>query len=240
MSDVRYGRFELSDTTLNLGGVRVSVIRDGRVVRYVREGGGVVERVIVPSSRSYIVVNPVEPTNLPKPVSDFILIEFSRPLLIAPESSITAYTTFPVEVGVFLVDVKDSNVIDVFSLVRQKYTLYGTPRSGVICRYWASGVSTEVPTPNPLMEGVLKLRILNSSGNWVTVSNVVLSVDGMSIYYDHEHVSSAAQLNIISPSLAETSALEEPLNEGMGRSITIRSQRRAPMIKGKFVMEWGL
>lgn len=239
-SSVSYGRFELANISLDLSGIKLSLLRDGGIVRYVREGLGRVEKVIVPSNKNYVVINPVEPVNLPKPVSDFILIEFSKPVSIAPNSSVTTYTTFPVEVGVFLTDVKDSSVIDLFSLVRQKYTLYGSPRNGVICRHWVGEISTQIPAVDPLSEGVLKLKMNNVSSGWATVTNVVLSVDGMSIYYDSEYVSSAAQMDILSPNLAETSMLEEPLRGGMNRSITLRSQRRTPISRSKFTMEWGL
>lgn len=237
---VGYGRFELADVSLDLGGIKLTLFKDGGIVRYVREGQDKVEKVVVPSNKCYMVVNPVEPINLPKPVSDFILAEFSKSISIAPGSSVTAYTTFPVEIGVFLTDVKDSNVIDFFSLVKQKYTLYGSPRNGVICRYWAGEVSTDIPEADPLREGVLKLKITNLSSSWATLTNIVLRVDGMSIYYDSERVSSAAQIDILSPSLAETSMVEEPLKEGMNRSITLRSQRKTPISRSKFTMEWGL
>ncbi|MEM4824136.1 MAG: DUF432 domain-containing protein [Zestosphaera sp.] len=89
-------------------------------------------------------------------------------------------------------------------------------------------------------KGVLKLQISNNSEYWVTINNLVLSVNGMTIYYDDKHVSTSAQVLVFSQTLAETSFTDEPLREGMSKSLTIRGQKRLPIIKERFVMEWGL
>lgn len=239
LSNVGYGRFKLSNLVLNLGDFKISFKKEG-VVKYLREGGGSVEKVVAPSEESYVFVNPVEPINLPKPISDFLLVELSKPVLIAPSASIEAYLTFPIEIGILLVDGRDVEVLDLLSLVRQKYVLYGTPRAGVVCRYWLSDVFPRPPMRDLLREGVLKLRVANKSNNWVTVSNVVLSAEGMNIYYDNEYVSTSAQMNVISPKLAETSVTDEPLRDGMSKSLNARSNRRISITRSKFMMEWGL
>ncbi len=236
---VGYGRFKLSNLVLGLGDFKISFRKEG-VVKYLREGDGSVEKVVAPSEESYVYVNPVEPLNLPKPVSTFLLIELSKPVLIAPNTLIEMYLTFPIEIGILLADSRDVEVLDLLSLVRPKYTLYGTPRAGVVCRYWLSDVFHHPPMRDPLREGVLKLRITNKSNNWVAISNVVLSAEDMNIYYDSEYVSTSAQMNVISSTLAETSVTDEPLRDGMSKSLNARSSRRISISKHKFVMEWGL
>ena len=86
----------------------------------------------------------------------------------------------------------------------------------------------------------MKLKISNVSDYWITLSNLVLSVNGMTIYYDDNHVSSSAQATILSQTYAETSFTDEPLKEGMSKSLIVRSQKRLPVIRERFVMEWGL
>jgi len=235
-----YGRLDVRDNYIEFGSFKISFINLGNVLKYLREGGTRVEKIITYSPDTYFLINPIEPVSLPKPLTNFILLEFAEPVVIAPSSTIEAYATFPIEVGVFVINAKNSELLDVFSLVNQKYTLYGTPRNGIICRYWRTGISTEVPKVDLLREGVLKLKISNVSDYWITLSNLVLSVNGMTIYYDDNHVSSSAQATIFSQTYAETSFTDEPLKEGMSKSLIVRSQKRLPVIRERFVMEWGL
>lgn len=133
--------------------------------------------------------------------------------------------------GVFVINAKNSELLDVFSLVNQKYIALRDPEERIICRYWRTGISTEVPKVDLLREGVLKLKISNVSDYWITLSNLVLSVNGMTIYYDDNHVSSSAQATIFSQTYAETSFTDEPLKEGMSKSLIVRSQKRLPVIR---------
>ncbi|MEM0026305.1 MAG: DUF432 domain-containing protein [Zestosphaera sp.] len=237
---VFYGRVNLESTYLEFEDIKIVLHEYGGLLKYSREGRSRVEKYVAYSPDTYLLINPVEPVNLPKPLTNFILLEFTEPVVIAPSSTVKTYSTFPIEIGVFIINGKNSEILDIFSLTKQKYTLYGTPRSGVVCRYWQTRVSTELPETDLLREGVLKLQISNNSEYWVTINNLVLSVNGMTIYYDDKHVSTSAQVLVFSQALAETSFTDEPLREGMSKSLTIRGQKRLPIIKERFVMEWGL
>lgn len=235
-----YGRVYARSGRLEFEDVKIILYEHGGLIKYLREGRSRVERHIAYSPDTYFLINPVEPVNLPKPITNFILLEFIEPIVIAPSSTVRVYSTFPVEIGVFIANGKNSELLDVFSLVNQKYTLYGTPRSGVVCRYWQTRVSTELPEVNLLREGILELKIFNNSEYWVTINNLVLNANGMTIYYDNRHVSTSAQALIFSQSLAETYFTDESLRKGMNKSLTMRVQKRLPIIREKFVMEWGL
>lgn len=235
-----YGRVDVRSGHLEFEDVKVILHEHKGLLKYSREGKSRIERYIAYSPDTYLLINPVEPVNLPKPITSYILLEFVEPIIMAPSSTVRVYSTFPVEIGVFIVNEKNSELLDVFSLVTQKYTLYGTPRSGVVCRYWQTRVSTELPEVNLLKEGVLKLKILNNSDYWVTINNLVLDVNDITIYYDDDYVSTSAQALVFSQVLAETSFTDEPLRERMSKSMTVRAQKRLPIIREKFVMEWGL
>lgn len=235
-----YGRVDIGSNYLEFEDVKIILHEYSGLLKYLREGKSRTEKYVAYSPDTHILINPVEPVNLPKPLTDFILLEFTEPIIIAPSSTIITYSTFPIEIGVFVVDRKNTELLDVFSLVSQKYTLYGTPRSGVVCRYWRTRISTGLPEVDMLREGVVKLKITNNSEYWVTVSNLVLNTNNMTIYYDDEYVSTSAQALIYSQTLAETYFVDEPLREGMSKSLTTRAQKRSPVIKEKFIMEWGL
>ncbi|MDI6876909.1 MAG: DUF432 domain-containing protein [Methanomicrobiales archaeon] len=229
------------------GVLKLKIERDGGVIRYRRESReGQVEKLLASLSGS-VIISPVEPVNLPTEVAKYLQIEFP-PLIIGPKESQTVYLTFPLEIGVFLATRDSHEVIDVFSYERAKYTLYGSPRSGVICRWHASRIHTEVPKADPLREGVLELHVSNEAETWAEVACAVFTAFGIRLYYDGRFVSMVARMTILSRLVAETVSLDRPLCPGMTKGIELYRERtmlpgmeRIPgMEKDKFLMEWGL
>ncbi len=219
------------------GDILVEAERNGGLLTYRRRcEGQTFERILV-SKTGEIVINPVEPVNLPKDITDFLQIEFS-PMVIEPGATQTVYLKFPVEIGVFLEAARDIEVLDIFGLGSQKYTLYGTPTNGVIARWYHSEIYTEVPPPESLREGVMELSIHNTSHGWVEISCVVFDSTDMKIYYG-DIVATAATMKIISPNLAETDFIDAPLRPGMVKSVELCVARKIPVIDRGYLMEWG-
>lgn len=233
-----YGYYELSDFSINFGGIKARIERDGNAYRYIRESDGRKERIIL-AKNGRIIVNPIEPVNLPKELTNFLMIELKEGVISEPKSKMDVFLTFPIEVGIFLAAKKDVDVLDIFSLNPPKFSIYGNPRDGIICRYWKSGVSGELPNVDPKREGIMKLRITNSSNEWVEIRNLVFDIFGMKIYFNDEIVASNASMNVESLRVAETSFIAKPLHEGMKKSLELYTARKIPMVGKKFVMEWG-
>ncbi len=191
----------------------------------------VLEKYVIATGE--VTVCPVEPVNKPKQITTYFQLNFRKPILVAPNESVKLYATFPVEIGVF---VGDKN-IDVFTASKVKYTLYGTPVKGVICRYWESEVYFDEPDLNPLLEGVLKLNITNRSDDWVEIRKIVFNVLGMRILYDDKGSYAEGVVKVTSQSMAETEFLR-PKIQNMKESLKIFRQRK---ISGsKYFMEMGI
>ena len=221
-----------------IGDILVEAERSGGLLIYRRNcEGRTFERILI-SETGETVINPVEPVNLPQDITSLLMIEFS-PMLIEPGLAQTIYLKFPVEVGVFLEAAKDIEVLDVFGLGTQKYTLYGPPTSGAIARWYSSEVYTEIPGVEPLREGVMELSILNTSHEWVEVSRAVFSSADMKIYYN-DIVATTATMKIITTHMAETDFIDAPLMPDMTRSIELYTARKIPVIGRGYLMEWGL
>jgi len=202
--------------------------RDGKIV-YEREN----VKKILPECE--IIVNPVEPINLPKNITRFLEIDFS-PIVIKPNGVETIYLKFPIEIGVFAKDSDRMIVIDVFAFEKPKFTLYGDPKNGVVCRWFQSDVYYEIPEVDPSKHGVLKLVIKNGK-DWAEVGKVVLDCYAMKIYYD-KFASCWAEMKILSKISAETTFVDKPIAEGMKKAAELYTTRR---LMGKsFIMEWGL
>lgn len=198
--------------------------------------GRTFERILV-SKTGEIIISPVEPHNLPENITEFLLMEFS-PIVIEPDATQTVYLKFPVEIGVFLESAKDIDVLDIFGLGPQKYTLYGSPTNGLIARCYQSAVYPEIPPVEPFREGVMELCIHNAYNEWAEVSCAVFDSTDMKIYYDN-YVAASATMKIVSKTLAETDFVDAPLRPGMTKSIELNVARKIPVLDRGYLMEWG-
>ncbi|MET1124495.1 MAG: DUF432 domain-containing protein [Archaeoglobaceae archaeon] len=229
-----FGDYELGEFELEHSGVKIEVRRAGVGYRYRR---GNFSRLLLASSGT-MIINPVEPVNLPKSVTNYLMIELSEEVVVPPKGIGLVYLTFPVEIGVILSDGGAYEVVDVFSFVKPKYALYGEPSRGIICRYWRSDVYSEQPERDRLREGVLELRVVNGSDEWQKVRKVVMNVYDMKIYYNDDIVMSFGYVRIVSSTVAETGFTEGKF-EGK-KSVELYTARKLPIVKKKFFMEWGI
>lgn len=221
-------------------GISLSIEREGEVYVYRRECLEEKVNKLLLSDEKKIVIQPVEPCNTPKELSPYLLVEFERSLVVEPRIQRRVFLKFPVEIGVYISYGKDFELLDVFSKARQKYTLYGDPRSGSICKYWKSEVYESLPSANPLQEGVLELRLENSDSEWIEVSKAVFNSYGMILFFSRELVSMRAKMKIENNLTAETDFLDSPLKKGMIRARKIFTEKKLPIVTPKFVMREGL
>lgn len=200
--------------------------------------GQTFERIVVSETGS-ILINPVEPVNLPKDITSFLQMEFP-PMFIEPGASRSIYLKFPVEIGVFLVSEKGTEVLDIFGPGTQKYTLYGSPAGGVIARWYHSAVYPDIPLVERFREGVMNLTIQNTSSEWAEVSCAVFRSADTKIFYNDDIVATSATMKIVSPTIAETDFIDAPLIPGMAKSIELYTARKIGVISRGYLMEWGL
>jgi uncharacterized protein len=211
---------------------------------------------IIGAQEGTVLLNPVEPLNLPKEITRFYEVHF-RPVFVGPGSGIVLYLTFPIEIGVFLLARDGYDLLDIFSLSKPKYSLYGDPDTGILTRWHESRVHAERPETDPLREGIMELSIRNMSGTWVEVTRAVFEKTGMDIYYG-KYVSVSARMDVYSEIVAETRILSTPPDPGMMKSVPAFSAKKVSVVemvnqipfysskrafvpeKGGFLMEQGL
>ncbi|MBP2030677.1 hypothetical protein J2755_001625 [Methanohalophilus levihalophilus] len=234
-----YGSFG-SSKDLTLGDLEISVFEENGISYYKRIQEDVEVKKVLSSVDADIVINPIEPVNLPKDISSYLLVEFESPLLVPSLSNKTIYVTFPIEIGIFLQTKKSLEVIDIVSIVRPKFTLYGTSSDGIICRYHKSAIYSEIPVLSSFEMGVIELTIDNKSEQIAEVNKIVLSAYGMKIYYDEALVSMKANMEINSKKIAETKFIDHPILGDMLRSRELYSLSKIHLNSTKYVMEKGI
>ena len=221
-------------------GIAVSIEQAGKGLVYRSACAGARMEKILLTQTGKVFINPVEPLNKPKELTPNLLIEFEKALLIEPEATREIVITYPIEIGVLISTKTAVEVLDIFTLVRQKLTLYGDPRSGAICKYWLSNVYSSVPAINPLYEGIIELSITNTTKKWVKVTKVVFNAYGMKIYYRDDLVAMKASMKIMQGNIAETDFFDAPLEPGMKKSLELYSVRKLAVMTTKYIMEAGL
>ena len=128
-----YGNYDLP-FSIEKGGISVSMEKREKLWIYKRRFGvDKAEKQIIGDGK-YISINPVEPLNTPKELTPNLMIEFEKSLLLAGGTIKTIFLTFPIEIGVFISDKENTNILllDVFTQARLKFTLYGSVSNGII------------------------------------------------------------------------------------------------------------
>jgi len=237
--DLMFGTYN-APLNITQEGISLSVQKDGKNLIYHRDClGGQVEKHLL-ASKGKILLNPVEPVNRPKALTPYLLIEFEKALLSKPKETRTIFLRFPLEIGVYISTDTDFEILDIFSLTNHKFTLYGDPRNGVICKYWKSPVYSTIPSLSTLQEGIIELTITNTNSHWIEVTKAIFNAYGMKVYYNKTTASMKANINIKTKETAETEFIDTPLQKGMKKSLEIYASRKISVVKPKFIMEFGL
>lgn len=224
---------------VKIGEISISVSEENGVLIYRRQDEDDIYEKMILNGSSEILINPIEPVNLPKSLSPFLLIELEKPLVVSPKSKRKIFLTFPIEIGVFVSD-KGFRVLDILSFNNEKFTLYGPQNNGLICRYWKSEVFTYIPQINSLHEGAMEIDINNDINEWTEITQIVFNAYGMKIYHGDGRLSMKSNMKIQSKSLAETSFTSLPTTSLFKRSVELYTARKLAINVSKCIMEHGL
>ena len=218
----------------------IEIQKSGMHCTYRRSLGEDTTEKIILMNKADILIHPIEPLLTPQELTSKLLVAFDTPLKIQPGRTVVTYMTFPIEIGVIVPGKDAPEVLDVFTLCKNKFTLHNDPRTGTICKYWKSTFHTSIPEVNPLTHGVLELTIKNTSSQWISLTKVVLNAYGMKIYFDEHMVAMKATIKVLSKTLAETEFSESPLHQGMSKSVELFAARLISVSSKKFIMDGDL
>lgn len=218
--------------------ISIEVTEENGLFVYRRVCGDDTRECVISSPEGELIINPVEPVNLPKNITRFLELEFDT-VVMSPESEDSLYLTFPIEIGVFLKSGKSVSLLDIFSQVTNKYSLYGSPKAGVVVRWHKSELYKRMPETDNLREGVMSLKIINPEREIVEVSRCVFDSYGMKIFYNDWYVTMSAELKVFPKDEAETRFVNAPVVEGTDRTIELYYGRDIPVVGKFYTMKWG-
>jgi uncharacterized protein len=234
-----FGKYDMP-LSIEQEGISLSIEKEGEVYSYNREClEEKVKRTLLIGDGK-LLINPVEPLNKPKSITPYLLIKFEKKLVVEPKATKQIFLTFPIEIATYIATESDSELLDIFTLTSQKFTLYGNPRNGFICKYWKSDVYSVMPTVNVLQQGVIELSLTNATTGWVELTQAVFNAYGMKIFYNDRLVAMKANIKLRAGDIAETDFENSPLENGMAHSLEAYTARKLLVTSTKFVMEYGL
>ncbi|HEV8405293.1 MAG TPA: DUF432 domain-containing protein [Nitrososphaera sp.] len=178
------------DYKLVFGENRIEINSVGSALSYKRYVGAdlAAEAMIVSNEDAVMIgVFPIPPLFTPTAIAKNVFLKFKTPVLVDQMSQAVVYAKMPVEIGIYRQSKDEEILLDSFSRKRQQYALYGSPESGVVCRY----TETEVSMNNDDIkltkyeEALVRIRIKNDIDNIVKVSKVIIPMDG--VVLDHAH-----------------------------------------------------
>jgi len=119
--------------------------------------------------------------------------------------------------------------------------LYGNPRNGVICKYHKSPVFTSIPSDvNPLINGLMKLKLINTTDRWIEVTKSVFDSYEMKVYFNENLVSMKANMKILTEKIAETEFVDSGIKKGMKKALEMFESTKIAVTQKKYTMEDGI
>ena len=176
------------DYQLELGDNRITIDGSGPAFAYKRyKAGELAAEVMIVSDEDPVVIGifPSPPLFTPKNVARNVYLKFKSPIVVDQRGEVVVYAKMPIEIGVYRQAKDEEILLDAFSLARQQYALYGSPESGVVCRYVETEVSTDKDkiSLEDYREASVRIRISNTMDNVVKVSKVIIPMEG--VILDH-------------------------------------------------------
>ncbi|HEX38311.1 MAG TPA: DUF432 domain-containing protein [Candidatus Cloacimonetes bacterium] len=195
---------------------------------------------IILVDKARVLINPVEPINLPKHITNYLMLEFDKNLTIAPHQEKSFFATFPIEIGIFIFKRREFEPIDIISLLPAKYSLYGDPRIGVVARYHKTEIYSQQPEVDKLHYGIIHITVRNSDAQWNTISKLVLNAYGMKLFYNEKLVKLYASMKINNEISAETECFTPPPEKGFKKAMELYVSKKIAITSSKFLMMEGI
>jgi len=206
-----YGIYTISEKLeFMLPNVEIKIERIGEnVFSYTRKDAedNILKKIIpITSSDLTIELCPIRPVNYPAQRTSHIYLNFESPVFLSEGSAATVFVRCPIEIGVFLIHGEHKDSLDWFTCdpLNSRFCLYGSPESGILCKYTDSEIVESYDDSIQFYNAVLKIDIKNELDRGLTISKIVFPITGNSLYYKN----STAIIDSLSATLRKKLTLE--------------------------------
>lgn len=190
-----FGRYLSKDKlVLNLPNNTITLSRlDKNKFSYTRQGSqnDYVKKIIQTESENFnIELAPILPIHTPSYKTDFFFLRFIEPLYISQHTTSELLVSFPIEIGIFVIEQNQPGGIDFFSCdpTNARFGLYGSPENGRLCKYTTISLEEKQPANHPFIHAQLKIHLENHLEEGTTVKKLVFPVTDHDLYFHGSNV----------------------------------------------------
>ena len=185
-----YGLYDIDDSLeLHLPDTEIRIKKiSENVFSYSRQNsdGDLIEKIIpIKSSNLQIELCPIRALNFPAKRTSHMYLEIDTPVFLHENSSATVFLRCPIEIGVFFVHDKHKDSLDCFTCdsLNSRFSLYGPPESGTLCKYAKTEIVESYDDSIPFVNAVLKVNLQNELSKGLSIAKIVFPMSENSIYY---------------------------------------------------------
>ena len=226
-----YGEYELGDSTVvDIGSYSLRITRASQSVyklllRY--SSTEVSLGYLGLSSARSVEIAPYPPVGGRVSVR-YLMVRFSESIAVPPGESVAAVVQVPVDLGIYV----GRTLVRVVP-IRVKYALYGPSDMGELCRYVSEAL---VDGLHRCLRAPLRISLSNVSRSTVSISRVVIPLEGLGLYLDGERapVLTSVRASVRSQAHADVVTELTPSEEveGFTKLVVPPSQESYAMIYG--------
>lgn len=196
-------RRDMEEQTVIFGNNKIIVGSTGSAFTYKRYNGDKLESessIVTDSAETHLGIFPNPPIKTPREVAKNVCIRFKAPVIVDHRSVAVLYSKIPIEIGVYRQHKDEELLIDVFSLAPPRYTLYGSPESGVVCRYIEAEAVTEESAleVKKYEEAKVRIRVTNDINNVIKLSRIIIPMQDVVLEHrnDEAWIPGSAEMNL--------------------------------------------
>ena len=185
-----YGFYTITDNLeLTFPEIDVRIEKIGEhVFSYIRKDteDNIVKKIIpTNSSELTLEISPIRPLNYPARRTNYVYLDLETPVFLSENSAASIFVRCPIEIGVFLIHDNHKDSLDWFTCdpVNSRFSLYGSPESGTLCKYAQSEIVESYDDSIPFVNGVLKIDMKNDLDKGLSISKIVFPMSDNSVYY---------------------------------------------------------
>jgi hypothetical protein len=174
--------------SLEIGEVFIKVERFESYLKYRRSMRGDVKEVLL-DRNTVVETRPIYSLFYPSYVTGYILVSFSKQVVISPKSSLRIMLQLPVDLAIYAYSADFYQLIDLIPLHSSyKYALYGPVISSVEATGYIARLVKEEPVADNVAEPLEKhclarVLIVNKTQDFASVSKILLDAKPLKIFY---------------------------------------------------------
>ena len=143
---------------------------------------------IIPTDQDKITVEiaPIRPINYPAYRTNFVYLDFDKEVFLSEGASTSFLVRCPIEIGIFLVHDSHKDSMDSFTCdpSRARFGLYGSPDTGLLCKYFKVPIVKSELDSEPYHSCVVRLDFENQLDRGYSIKKVVFPITDHAIYYE--------------------------------------------------------